>query len=114
MHFIKYALIGVLNTAIHWGSFYLLFYFNSNQGLSNSIAFLIAVTFSYFVNAKLNFKAPLDLFKYLCFVAFMAVLAFATGYCAELFELPPLLMLILFSGISLILGFLFSKWVVFR
>lgn len=114
MHFIKYALIGVLNTAIHWGFFYGLFYLNSNQGLSNAIAFLIAVTFSYFINAKLNFKAQLNLIKYGAFVAFMALLAYLTGFCADLWQFPPLIMLILFSAISLVLGFLFSKWYVFK
>lgn len=113
-HFLKYSFIGIFNTAIHWGCFFCFFYFTGNQSTSNLIAFLVAVTFSYFANAKLNFKVELNIFRYLIFICFLALISFLIGLGSDHFSINPFLMLISFSLISLIFGFLFSKWYVFK
>lgn len=113
--FSKYFSVGILNTALHWLVFYLL---NSTtaigQAWSNLTAFAVAVTFSFFVNARYTFKATATTTRYLAFVSFMTVISFMTGWIADLYNSPPIFTLIVFSGISLILGFIYSRYIVFR
>lgn len=113
--FSRYVSIGVVNTALHWLSFaVLLHFFGSTQAVANVIAFCIAVTFSFFANAKWTFKAQATSGRYIAFVAFMGILAALTGYIADANGAPPVATLIVFSGFSLIAGFLYSKFIVFR
>ena len=111
----RYASISVLNTAIHWVVFFLLLYgVTLNQAWSNFIAYMIAVTFSFFVNAKFTFKAKVSKRRYLSFASFMAVLSFMTGSFADETALTPLITVAVFSFISLVIGFSYSHLVVFR
>lgn len=113
--FLKYVSIGVFNTLLHWGVFLLLFYLlGVDQGLANLLAFLAAVTFSFFMNARYTFnKNPTGL-RYFLFMGFMGILSYLIGIAAEYFDLYPIITLIFFSGISLVLGYLYSKLIVFR
>jgi len=113
--FSKYASIGVLNTLLHWFTFYMLVWAaGCGQALANLLAFIVAVTFSFFMNARYTFKAKASRTRYLCFVLFMAGLSFATGWIGDHYVLPPLVTLIVFSLISLVVGFFYSRYVVFR
>ncbi|EAN8083698.1 GtrA family protein, partial [Salmonella enterica subsp. enterica serovar Indiana] len=47
-------------------------------------------------------------------VGFMGTLSAVVGWMADKCSLPPLLTLITFSAISLICGFIYSKFIVFR
>ncbi len=111
----RYVSIGVINTLIHWITFatghYLL---NLDQMLSNLIAFIVAVSFSFFANAKWTFKASAGLAQYILFTMFMGFMALTVGYTADKIHLAPLLTLIFFSALSMVLGFLFSNFVIFR
>lgn len=111
----RYASVGLLNTFIHWVVFTLLvFSLKSSQALANLIAFLVAVTFSFFANSKWTFRSSATPFRYFIFVAFMGFIALLTGYIADKLHLPILVTLIIFSSLSLFLGFMFSNFVVFR
>lgn len=61
--FIKFALVGAINTAIDWGIFYgiiLVFSFGDNQALSQlakAISFLVAATSSFFMNRSWTFHS---------------------------------------------------------
>ena len=113
--FAKYTSIGVINTAIHWGVFALTaHYLGASQAVSNLVGFFVAVTFSFYVNARFTFKSDTTKFRYFIFVGFMGSLAFITGKLADFFHVPGILTLIFFSGTSLVLGFLYSKFVVFK
>ncbi|MCT6665790.1 GtrA family protein [Enterobacter mori] len=113
--FSRYVSVGVINTALHWLSFaVLLHFFGANQAVANVIAFCIAVTFSFFANAKWTFKAQATPGRYIAFVAFMGIMAALTGYIADVVGAPPVVTLIAFSGFSLVAGFLYSKFFVFR
>lgn len=113
--FSRYVSVGVFNTALHWACFgALLHFFGANQTLSNFAAFCIAVTFSFFVNAKWTFKAQATSRRYIAFVVFMGAIAGFTGYVADAIGTPPFITLIVFSSFSLIAGFLYSKFIVFR
>lgn len=113
--FLKYVSIGILNTGLHWlifGIFILLL--NFEQSIANLAGFIVAVTFSFFMNAKFTFnKTPTSL-RYILFTIFMGILSYTTGLIAEKLNLHPIITLISFSALSLILGYLYSKWIVFK
>ncbi|EBU6655699.1 translocase, partial [Salmonella enterica subsp. enterica serovar Typhimurium] len=55
--FARYFSVGVINTLLHWVVFAALVYLASTtQATANLIAFIVAVTFSFFANAKFTFK----------------------------------------------------------
>lgn len=112
--FFKYGFIGILNTLIHWAVFYGLYLLNFKQAYANLIAFIIAVTFSFFANAKYTFKTFKSYRRYFEFVLTMGALSFLVGFCGDKFEFNPLITLILFSATSFILGYLISKYLIFK
>lgn len=112
--FLRYASVGVLNTLVHWGVFFLLYQLGASQAVSNAGAFLVAVTLSFVLNAVFTFAAKATGARYLCFVTFMGALGLATGGAADRFALHPLVTLMVFSSLSLVLGFAYSRWFVFR
>lgn len=113
--FYRYASVGVLNTAIHWMAFLLLFYIaGSNQALANFGAFCFAVTFSFFANARWTFASEATTIRYMLYVFFMGAVASSVGWAADLCAFRPVITLVSFSAISLVCGFLYSKYIVFR
>jgi putative flippase GtrA len=112
--FLRYVSVGVINTLIHWAVFAIIFYgLDANQAVSNLLGFAVAVTFSFFVNARFTFSSDATAVRYLLYVAFMGALAATFGWLAELWALPPIVTLALFSGVSLVCGFLYARFVVF-
>lgn len=113
--FIKYTLVGSVNTVIHWAVFYAIFYLIiPSQPIANFIGFSFAVTFSFFVNANFTFKSQTNKKRYILFVSFMGGLSIVFGLISEQLSLPSLVTLITFSSTSLVLGYIFSKFIVFR
>lgn len=112
--FSRFLSVGVINTAIHWLSFFGLIYLGNDQARSNLIAFFVAVTFSFFANSRFTFKSNFSFGRYVIFTAFMGALAFLFGAMADFLGLHSLITLALFSGTSLVISFLFSKHVVFK
>lgn len=56
--FAKYTSIGVLNTLLHWVVFGVCIYAaHTNQAIENFAGFVVAMSFSFFANAKFTFKA---------------------------------------------------------
>ncbi|ELS2599242.1 GtrA family protein [Escherichia coli] len=67
--FAKYTSIGVLNTLIHWVVFGVCVYAaHTNQALANFAGFVVAVSFSFFANAKFTFKASTTTMRYMLYV----------------------------------------------
>lgn len=113
--FTKYASIGVLNTALHWIIFSLCVYgLHKSQALANVVGFSVAVSFSFFINAKFTFKSTASTTRYILYVGFMGTLSAAIGWTADSCSLPPIVTLIFFSAISLLSGFFYSKLIIFR
>ncbi|OAT78826.1 translocase [Mangrovibacter phragmitis] len=113
--FARYFSVGLLNTMIHWAFFStLFFFFDFKQAYANLIAFCVAVTFSFFMNARWTFKSRTSLARYAAFVVFMGGLAALTGHIADKLHLPGVITLVVFSAISLITGFVYSKFIIFR
>ena len=113
--FAKYTSIGIVNTLIHWVVFAICIYvFHSSQAMANFAGFVFAVSFSFFANAKFTFKAPTTTMRYMLYVGFMGSLSAAVGWAADRSEIAPIVTLVLFSAISLVCGFFYSKYIVFR
>ncbi|EAA8821723.1 GtrA family protein [Salmonella enterica subsp. enterica serovar Isangi] len=113
--FAKYTSIGILNTLIHWVVFAVCIYgLHTNQALANFAGFVIAVSFSFYANAKFTFNAATTTLRYMLYVGFMGTLSAAVGWAADKCGLLPLVTLVTFSAISLVCGFVYSKYIVFR
>nr|WP_318385118.1 GtrA family protein [uncultured Enterobacter sp.] len=113
--FTKYASIGLLNTALHWIIFALCVYgFHTRQALANVVAFAVAVSFSFFANARFTFKSTTSTSRYLLYVGFMGTLSAVVGWVADECVMAPIVTLIVFSAISLVCGFFYSRFIVFR
>lgn len=113
--FIRYGLTGMLNTLVHWLVFFIGYsLFHLNQASANAVAFTCAVTVSFFINARWTFSSPVSLKRYLLWASFMALFALFTGWCGDILALNPFLTLIIFSALSLVIGFFFANRFVFR
>ncbi|ENQ9596613.1 MULTISPECIES: GtrA family protein [Enterobacter cloacae complex] len=113
--FARYTSIGVVNTLIHWAVFAICLYaFNTDQALGNLAGFVVAVSFSFFANARFTFKSSTTTMRYMLYVGFMGALSAIVGWTADKSGLAPLITLIVFSAISLVCGFIYSKFIVFR
>ncbi len=113
--FYRYFTVGILNTALHWGVFAIATkLLMLSQAVSNFSGFIVAVTFSFFVNARFTFNKSPTSRRYFIFIAFMGLLSIVTGYVADYADIPGIYTLIFFSGTSLVLGFFYSKFVVFN
>ncbi|MBW3508480.1 GtrA family protein [Janthinobacterium sp. NKUCC06_STL] len=113
--FTRYLSVGVLNTAIHWIVFYILHYVvYLDQALSNLGAFSIAVTFSFLANARYTFNKEVTARRYISYVIFMGGMSVAVGAAADRLDLAPVLTLTSFSAVSLLCGFFYSKFIIFR
>lgn len=111
---LRYAMTGGLNTAVHWCIFAVLVWLGIRQSLANLSAFVVAVTISFFVNARWTFKARPSFRQYLSMALTMGLLSFVLGVLADSLSLHPLFTMIGFSLLSLVVGFLIAKFIVFR
>lgn len=113
--FSSYTMIGIANTLIHWQLFFVLrAAFGVSQAFSNFLAFCAAASFSFYANALFTFAMPASLGRYLTFMMCMGSLSLAVGGLADHWHLPGIVTVVVFSLTSLIVGFLLSKWLVFR
>ncbi|MGL4336179.1 MAG: GtrA family protein [Turicibacter sp.] len=107
--FKKYISVGVINTAIHWCVFFIVYAFLCDQSISNISGFLVSVTFSFFANTIYTFSSKPNVYKYIVYLIFMGGVAFLFGYINEHFHLSPIIALVAFSIFSLFIGFVVSK-----
>ncbi|MCU1749561.1 GtrA family protein [Pseudomonas sp. 6D_7.1_Bac1] len=113
--FSRFVSVGLLNTLIHWSTFFVLHTaMGFRQAPSNFVGFCLAVSFSFYANARYTFKQKTSVSRYLLFVGFMGLMSYGVGYVADQLLLPGLMTLVVFSGISLVCGFFYSKFFVFR
>ncbi|QGY29814.1 GtrA family protein [Pantoea cypripedii] len=112
--FARYTSVGVINTLIHWITFAICVERGLQQSLSNFIAFLVAVTFSFFANAKWTFGSNATTIRYIMYVFFMGMVAVMIGSYADRMKISPVVTLVVFSATSLVCGFIYSKYIIFR
>ncbi|AXQ49466.1 GtrA family protein [Stenotrophomonas rhizophila] len=109
--FLKYLIVGTFNTAIHVVVFAAMQLAGNDQALSNLVAFMVALSFSYIANARFTFRVPVSFMRYCVFVAGMGSLSVSLGCLADSQGWPPPLTVGLFCLVSLLLGFVFARWV---
>ncbi|OCX21833.1 GtrA family protein [Pseudomonas graminis] len=89
--FIKFAMVGLLNTGIHIAAVYLLVEQAAVEPpLANAIAFLCANAFSYLMNSMWTFKARKELKVYLKFLTVSTVglaISWTCVYCTRFFDI---------------------------
>lgn len=112
--FRKYILVGLLNTLVHWVVFGLVYWAIMDQAISNLLGFICAVTLSFYINAKWTFNSKMTFGRYIVMVTFMGAVSWFAGKVADLNQSPPFVTLVMFSSLSLFLGFIFTKYFVFR
>lgn len=112
--FLRYGAVGVINTLVHAIVFFSLHSLaGMSQGASNLAAFGAAVSLSYVLNARYTFASPRSWPRYTVYVGFMGCISLAIGVLADRLNWPAAITFLVFSSISLVVGFLFSKHVVF-
>lgn len=113
--FFTYSLVGLANTLVHWQIFFVLrVAIGLDQSISNLAAFCVAASFSYYLNALYTFDAKHSVRGYVVFLCVMGVLSYAVGYLGDRWRLHGLLTVAVFSLLSLVFGFLLSRFLVFR
>ena len=113
--FLKYTSVGVINTFIHWLVFSVCIYgLHVNQAMANLAGFVFAVSCSFFINARYTFRSGTTTLRYMLYVGFMGALSVTVGRVADRMEINPIITLISFSLISLVIGFVYSRYIVFR
>lgn len=112
--FSRYSLVGVFNTLVHWLVFALMVWLGMSQAWSNGLAFLLAASFSYWVNSHFTFQKAPKKRSYTFFLLGMGAISVMVGALGDFYQWPGLVTLVSFSALSLFLGFAWSKWVVFR
>lgn len=109
--FVRFVTVGIVNTAIHWCVFFIVFSLFSSQAVSNVVGFLCAVTFSFFANARFTFQGRVSLPKYLVYVAGMGAISFVIGWYGDRAQNWPIVTLVLSSATGLCLGYFVARFV---
>ena len=111
--FFCYGLVGLVNTAVHAAVFFSLVALGAAQSVGNLVAFLVAVTVSFFANARFTFKQRPTVAKFFKMTAVMALLSFASGAAGDVLAVHPVVTFIVYCAVSYVAGFLLSRFFVF-
>ena len=118
--FIKFGLVGVLNTIINWILFILLDSIGVYYIISNIIAYGISTLNSYLWNSKWVFKYTGDnvnqtTFKFITLNIIGLVLnTIILFLLVDIIKLPKIIALIIATGIVMILNYFINKLWVFK
>jgi len=119
--FAKFALVGVLNTAIHYGVFYSLYEFAGlHYLLASGIGFGLAVTNSYFCNKFWTFKSrKADVRRefakfFIVNIMSLSVNLACMATLVKLLSMDPRIAQLLTIGFTLVINFLGNKFWTFR
>ncbi|MEW9681598.1 GtrA family protein [Pseudomonas sp. TE50-2] len=111
----RYGLVGIGNTLAHWLVFLALHQVAGvSQAISNLVAFSMAASLSYYMNANYTFAVRPSKRRYGLFLAGMGCLSLVVGALSDHIHLSPWLTLMSFSVVSLMVGYAYSHAVVFR
>ena len=114
VQFIKYSIIGLLNTLVHSVVFLIFYNFYFKQYLCNFFGFCSAVVFSYSINSIYNFDSKISIKNFILFFCLMGSLNFSVGWLAAKLDLFPFYTLLISSILSLFFGYFLSKYLVFK
>jgi len=116
--FLKFAIVGIINTLIHLFLLYILVeYFSIYYILASFIAFVFAVTNSFIMNTVWTFKEKIRIkpgFRYCKFFVISAIAALVNlsllYIITEFFGIWYILSQIIATGFSLIVNFIGNKF----
>lgn len=112
--FARYCLVGLVNTACHAAVFVV---FHSLGGISqtgsNLAGFLAAVSLSFHLNARFTFESQHSWRRYWLYLGFMGLVSLCIGGLGDGLAWPAPVTIVTFSSVSLVIGYLFSRHVVF-
>jgi len=112
--FSRYSIVGIANTFIHWLVVAVLCLgMGVRQSLGNLAGFIFAGSFSFLINGRYTFISKLSWQGYLLFMTFMGGLSMAVGHIADVIGMPVFITFLVFSIISLCIGYCYSKYIVF-
>lgn len=119
--FAKFSLVGLLNTAIHYGVFYCLYRFMGFYHLlASGIGFCFAVTNSYFINKYWTFKSRgsdvrREFMKFLIVnLLSLSINLASMAILAELLSIHPPIAQLVAIGFTLLVNFLGNKFWTFK
>lgn len=110
---ITYGAIGVLNTGIHFAIFYFVVQLTYSQAIANSLGFVVAVVFSFYMNARFTFRVQPTLTKFLKMFVSMLIVSFVFGALGDYWMVTPCLTFIIYCVLNPIIGFLVAKFFVY-
>ncbi|MCB2183897.1 MAG: GtrA family protein [Desulfobulbaceae bacterium] len=115
--FFKFSLVGVANTVIHYGVFYLLYsVWGLYHLLASALGFIVAVTHSYILNKFWTFKrrgSPVSReFSKFVLINILSLTVNLTGMAVlvESFQVNPLLAQLVTIAITMVINFLGNKF----
>lgn len=113
--FLRYGIVGIANTAVHAAVFFsLVTFLTISQAMGNCIAFFVAVTVSFFLNAYFTFRQRATASKFIRMTVMMALLSYASGRVGDALSFNPVVTFLLWCAISYVAGFLLTRYFVFR
>lgn len=109
-----YGLIGLVNTAAHFVVFWGVVNIGASQAISNAVGFSAAVIISFILNARFTFRRIPTLKCFLRMYGSMLFVSWSFGWIGDTFDLLPVITFLIYCIINPIVGFLVTKYFVFR
>ena len=115
--FIQFSIVGVINTAIHYSVFYILYqYLGVYHLFASAIGFGFAVTNSYYLNKLWTFKRIKANYNNIVFVKFLIVNLISLSinlaslaFLVELFDMDPRMAQLISISFTLLVNFFGNK-----
>ena len=112
--FVSYCVIGVLNTAVHYGVFLGLLALVPLQTIANTAGFICGLVVSFFLNSRFTFKKDVSFVRFLKLGLASGIVALVFGVMGDILSLHPTLTFVCYVIINPIIGFLLAKYFVFK
>lgn len=115
--FIKFSLVGVINTLVSIVLFNIFLWMNMNYIIANIISYCIGILNSYALNSKWSFKSEYSKKTFLKFAG-VNVIILVLNTCiltlgVNVLGLSPTLGQIIATGLGVVIGFILNKFFVF-
>ena len=114
--FIKFVLVGIINTMFGYGLFAFLLYCNIHYALASVLATIISVLFNFKTTGTLVFKNHDNrlIFKFVSVYCFTTILSIIGLKIAKIFGVNLYFAGLILTGIMAIITFILQKKYVFR